>query len=68
MNQKIINAKNALTLRIGQLGKWLDEHGNGCREQQGHLEEGSPLRAYWHYGYWVGLVDALALLTAEGED
>ena len=68
MDKKILNVKNALTSRIDQMRRWLDEHGGNCREEQGHLEDGSPLRAYWHYGYWVGLMDALALLTAEGDD
>jgi hypothetical protein len=37
-----------------------------CFAEQGHLNEGTAERAYWHYGYMVALNDALSILTGEG--
>ncbi|HVT36587.1 MAG TPA: hypothetical protein VHE37_13445 [Nevskiaceae bacterium] len=65
MNTKIEKLESALRTRIAGLKDWLDQNGRGCREKQAHLTEDSDERAYWHYGYWVALVDLLALLTAE---
>ena len=36
------------------------------RDDQAHLDQGSRDRLYWHYGYFIGLQEALKLLTAQG--
>ena len=67
MDKKLLNLEGSLKTRIAHLKQWLDEHGRGCREKQAHLVEDSNERAYWHYGYWVALLDILALLSASEE-
>jgi hypothetical protein len=54
---------------IGKLRKRAEETATYLRqtfpevtEQQRHLDDGSPERAYWHFGYLMALRDALKLL------
>lgn len=37
------------------------------RDDDAHADEGSRDRLYWRYGYYVGLKQALAMLTSRGE-
>jgi hypothetical protein len=43
--------------RIRGLEKWLRENAPECVEEQRHLNQGTPERVYWHYGYLVALRD-----------
>jgi hypothetical protein len=52
--------------RIAHLEQWIDENGDGCKETQGHLDEGTPERVYWHYGYLVALRDVTKFLSQRG--
>lgn len=52
----------ALRKRISGLRKWLRQNAPECGEEQKHLEEGTPERVYWHYGYMVALRDILTLI------
>lgn len=40
---------------------------SSCWVLQHHLDEGTPERAYWHYGYYVALVDVLQILRLSDE-
>jgi hypothetical protein len=46
-----------LDRRIASQTEWLRENSPYCFHDQKHLDEGSPERAYWHYGYLVALKD-----------
>ena len=51
---------------IAVLGVWLASQGIDLRSDSAHADEGSRDRLYWRYGYFVGLKQALALLTHRG--
>lgn len=53
-----------LEARISTLSEWLLENGSACDDEQAHLNEGTPERVYWHYGYLVALKDVLGLLKS----
>jgi hypothetical protein len=48
--------------RIEGLKTWLAEHCHQCEDEQRHLDEGTPERAYWHLGYLCALRDVVKLL------
>lgn len=50
--------------RADGIKKWLDDNAPYVWADQKHLEEHSPERAYWHYGYRAALVDVLKKLNA----
>jgi hypothetical protein len=64
-NPKAPQKEAALRKRAEQLRDWLKENGSGCEDAQLHLDEGSPERVYWHYGYLAALNDMLSLLADE---
>ena len=45
--------------RIGKLEAWLSEQPIDPTQEQTHLDEGTRERLYWHYGYLIGLRDAM---------
>lgn len=55
----------AVRRRIAELETWLRQQGVDVRKEQSHLDEGSRERLYWHYGYLVGLRDALNATTRD---
>ena len=59
------SAEAVLYREIAELGKWLAAQGLDLREDHPHYK-GSRDRLYWRYGYFVGLKQALALLTSGG--
>jgi hypothetical protein len=61
-----ISAEAALHRQIVELGEWLAAQGLDLRADQAHADEGSRDRLYWRYGYFIGLKQALALLTNRG--
>lgn len=52
----------ALRARIEDVHRWLGEEAPYAAVDQRHLEEHTPERAYWHYGYMTALRDVLSLL------
>ena len=61
-----MSAADALHRRIAVLGEWLAAQGLDLdlESEQAHIDEGSRDRLYFHYGYFAGLKNALAMLTA----
>ena len=62
----MVTAETLVERRIAELERWLAEQGVDVREERAHLDRGSRDRLYWQYGYFVGLQDALKVLTARG--
>jgi hypothetical protein len=58
-------AMDAITQRIDRLTAWLSENAPYCGADQAHLDEDTPERAYWHYGYLVALRDVQRLLVED---
>jgi hypothetical protein len=58
-------AEAVLYREIAELGKWLAAQGLDVREDHPN-HEGSRDRLNWRYGYFVGMKQALALLTSGG--
>lgn len=44
------------------IGDWITEYAPYIAADQKHLDEDTPERAYWHYGYRAALVDVLNLV------
>ena len=61
-----VSAEAAIHREIEKLGEWLVAHGLDPRSDANHAHEGSRDRLYWRYGYFVGLQQALAMLTSRG--
>jgi hypothetical protein len=57
---------SAVQSRIDSMRRWLAEQGANCFEEQRHLDEGTPERVYWHYGYLIALQDVMRMLTGHG--
>ena len=62
----MVSAEALVQRRIAELGKWLAEQGVDVREERAHPDQGSRDLLYWHYGYFIGLQEALKILTAQG--
>lgn len=45
--------------RLAAIESWLADNAPYLMADQKHLDDGSPERAYWHYGYAVALRDVL---------
>lgn len=58
-----MTSERAIRKRIAELEEWLELQGVEVKKEQAHLDEGSRERLYWHFGYLVGLRDALKALT-----
>ena len=61
-----ISAEVAVHREIAELGAWLAAQGFDVRRDHAHAHEGSRDQFYWHYGYFMGLNQALAMLTSRG--
>ena len=61
-----ISAEVAVHREIGELGAWLAAQGFDTRRDHVHAPEGSRDQFYWRYGYFMGLNQALAMLTSHG--
>ena len=57
------SAEAALLREIAELGAWLDAQGFDPEDDHARSDEDSRDRVYWYYGYFVGLKQALAMLT-----
>jgi hypothetical protein len=53
---------DAIQKRHDDMQEWLNENHRAVFNDQKHLDEGTPERAYWHYGYMVALRDILKLM------
>jgi hypothetical protein len=66
VNPALRSAAAVLQAEIAALDEWLTaqglEHGTDCD----HAHEGTRDRLYWRYGYFVGLKQALEMLTGHG--
>lgn len=58
-----MSQERAIRKRISDLEEWLGLQGVDVKREQAHLDEGGRERLYWHYGYLVGLRDAVNALT-----
>lgn len=56
---QIRTIQSLLKGRIEKLEGLLMQENPECFNHQRHLEEGSPERTYWHYGYLCALRDVL---------
>jgi len=61
-----LSAEAALQRELTELGEWLAAQGFDLRGDQARADAGSRDRLYWHYGYFIGLKHALAMLTSRG--
>ena len=55
----------ALQVRVKNLQSWLEEEAPYASADQRHLEEHTPERAYWHYGYLMALRDVLRVVEVK---
>jgi hypothetical protein len=55
-----------LIRRRNGIREWLDDVAPYAAHDQKHLDENTPERAYWHYGYQSALADVIEMLTAAG--
>ena len=53
--------KASIDARIAQVRAWLGDEAPYAIADQKHLDEYTPERAYWHYGYLCALQDILDL-------
>lgn len=53
---------SAIRTRMHSMREWMAEECPYVTVDQRHLDEHTPERAYWHYGYQAALGDVLALL------
>ena len=65
-NPAVQSATAVLQAEIAALDKWLTAQGLEHGADHEHAHEGSRDRLYWRYGYFVGLKQALEMLTGHG--
>lgn len=58
-----VSPEAALHREIAKLGEWLEAQGIDLG-RDAHAHAGSRDRLYWRYGYFIGLKQAMALLTS----
>jgi hypothetical protein len=62
-----ISAETAIYDEIAELGRWLTAQGIDLADSRDRSHEGSRDRLYWRYGYFMGLKQALSMLSSRGE-
>jgi len=62
-----MSAEALLQKEIAHLRSWLTEQGIDLGNPREHSHEGSRDRLYWRYGYFMGLKQALSMLSSSGE-
>jgi hypothetical protein len=67
MNPIEMSAEAAIDREIAELGRWLSAQGIDPGDPRDRAHEGSRDRLYWRYGYFMGLKQALAMLSSRGE-
>lgn len=53
--------QSKINRRTVGLLEWIERNCPEITKEQAHLREGTPERAYWHFGYLMALRDVLAL-------
>ena len=61
-----LSAEAVLKREIARLGQWLTAQGLDPQNDDAHADEGSRDRLFLRYGVFIGLKQALALLTNAG--
>jgi hypothetical protein len=61
-----ISAEAAISKEISALGAWLAAQGIDLSDSHANAQKGSRDRLYWRYGYFMGLKQALAMLSSHG--
>jgi hypothetical protein len=61
-----MSAEAAVRREILELGAWLAAHGVDPRGERPQADQDSRDQLYWRYGYFLGLQQALAMLTSSG--
>jgi len=62
-----LSVEAALCREISKLGEWLAAQGLDLQSDHSHADEGTRDRLYLRYGHFIGLKQALALLTGRAE-
>jgi len=62
-----LSAEAVVRREIAMLGEWLAAQGIDLQTEHAAAGEGSRDRLYLRYGYFMGLKNALAMLTNRGE-
>ena len=62
-----LSAEAILKREIVKLSQWLAAQGLDPQYENAHADEGSRDRLYLRYGVFIGLKQALALLTTRGQ-
>jgi hypothetical protein len=62
MTEQEPNISSAIRARLQGIREWMAEEAPYVATDQRHLDEHTPERAYWHYGYQAALSDVLALI------
>jgi len=61
-----MSAETMIDNEIAELGRWLTAHGIDFANPRDRAHEGSRDRLYWRYGYFMGLKQALSMLSSHG--
>lgn len=61
-----MSAESALQAELLQLSSWLTAQGLDLRHDHDSTHEGSRDRLFWRYGYYMGMKQALGMLTGRG--
>jgi predicted kinase len=61
------SAEAAVYREMSKLAAWLAAQGIDVQNDHANADEGSRDRLYLHYGYFIGLKRALAMLTKCGQ-
>lgn len=62
-----LSVEAVLKREIAKLSQWLAAQGLDPQYEHAHADEGSRDRLYLRYGLFIGLKQALALLTNHGQ-
>lgn len=65
-SETTLSAEAVLAREIARLGDWLTAQGLDPEDEQAHADEGSRDRLFLRYGVFIGLNQALSLLTTAG--
>jgi hypothetical protein len=60
------SAEAEIDREIAELGMWLMAQGIDPGDPRDRAHEGSRDRLYWRYGYFMGLKQALSMLSSRG--
>jgi hypothetical protein len=61
-----LSAESVLQTELAKLGEWLSAQGLDLQHDHDSTHEGSRDRLFWRYGYYMGMKQALEMLTGRG--